>query len=364
MLLWCVRKYHRRAIAPHEGGVGHGISGVGCRRQLHPDARRVLVAVALVSALAGSLGWTSPVRGTPYFWVYGFERQWQTDEAIIPGFWGPLQTSTARYELYEGYEASDMCPTHPPPAPPGVAVACAGTGHSGQRTVQYFDKGRMEGRFLDYTKPGGLKDVFTNGLLVVELEHGQVQTGDSAFEQRTSAAIAIAGDPGNPGPTYADLAALPTRDADTGVTLPPYVFDPATCQWTHIPHLPASIPTPTLTVIGMGDPGGVYYQNVLTAFADFIYRLHGGVAGASGPTTPDGFGAVGWPISPLFLLTVPINGVPTVMLAQAFERRILTYTQANAPEQRVGSTDIGRDYYTWRYGVADPQRYGPPAIAP
>lgn len=68
------------------------------------------------------------------------------------------------------------------------------------RLVQYFDKARME-----LAGP----NTVTNGLLTVELKTGRMQVGDNAFEQRLPATIGVAGDPGQAGPTYADLAKFP-----------------------------------------------------------------------------------------------------------------------------------------------------------
>lgn len=313
-------------------------------RPSRPLRTHIAVALWLVSGLA----WPTPVGSTPYFWGSAFERQWQQDEAIIPGFWGPLPTATARLEPYAGDEASDLCPTHPPPTPPGVTFACAGVGHPDQRAAQYFDRGRMESILLDYTK-GGPKDVLTNGLLTVELTNGQVQTGDNRFEQRAPAQLSIAGDPGNDGPTYTDLAGLPARDTDTGTTRLPYAFT-RNRQWEHAQVSPQTIAPQMLTYVRMGDPGGRYDQNVLTAFAEVIHRL------------PSGLAAVGWPIAPVFFLQAPINGAPTTLIAQAFERRVLTYNPGSVPERRVASGAIGSDYYTWRYGLSDSMRYGPPPI--
>src|SRR5581483_1031255 len=74
-----------------------------------------------------------------------------------------------------------------------------------QREVVYYDKARMEVTHPD-GDPSQLWYV-TNGLLVVELMTGNLQTGNAAFEQRAPAEVNVAGDPGS-GPTYADLAPL------------------------------------------------------------------------------------------------------------------------------------------------------------
>ena len=67
----------------------------------------------------------------------------------------------------------------------------------GKRIVQYFDKGRME---------LGANNVVTAGLLTVELITGMQQKGDRTFIPRDPAKVAVAGDPDNTFPTYANLA--------------------------------------------------------------------------------------------------------------------------------------------------------------
>jgi hypothetical protein len=71
--------------------------------------------------------------------------------------------------------------------------------------VQYFDKARMEITHPD-ADPSSIWYV-TNGLLVVELVTGRMQTGDARFVQREPAQVNVAGDPDDPhGVTYATIA--------------------------------------------------------------------------------------------------------------------------------------------------------------
>ena len=71
-------------------------------------------------------------------------------------------------------------------------------GKNGQRQVQYFDKARME-----INDPGGDRSsrfFVTNGLLVVELISGRVQTGNQQFEgvPRSPSDYPLAGDIDSP----------------------------------------------------------------------------------------------------------------------------------------------------------------------
>lgn len=126
-----------------------------------------LLAVMLPTFTSSSVG------AANRFFTVGFQRQWEMGEAIVPNFWGPLANAKdGQLEPYEG-------------------------GPNGMRQVQYFDKARME----QLTNTSAV----TNGLLANELISGKVQVGDNAFQQLQAAAIAIAGDPNNPGPTYAQL---------------------------------------------------------------------------------------------------------------------------------------------------------------
>jgi hypothetical protein len=118
-----------------------------------------------------------------------FQRTWErTDKPIADGsvtrtwMWGPEAFSAS---LTEDYAEA-----------PG-----------GQRTVQYFDKSRME-----ITHPEGDQSspwYVSNGLLVRELVSGQMQTGDSQFVSRAPAQVNVAGDADDPsGPTYATFTGL------------------------------------------------------------------------------------------------------------------------------------------------------------
>lgn len=72
----------------------------------------------------------------------------------------------------------------------------------GTRTVQYFDKSRMEINH-DPNVPADSPWHVTNGLLVVEMMTGQLQIGDAARETREPARVNVAGDQGGqPGVTY------------------------------------------------------------------------------------------------------------------------------------------------------------------
>jgi hypothetical protein len=121
-----------------------------------------------------------------------FQRTWQrTDQPVRDGrsartwMWGP-----------EGFTGLMSEPYADAPG--------------GMRTVQYFDKARME-----ITDPGADQNSIwyvTNGLLVTELISGNMQIAETTFEQRSPAMINVAGDFDDPsGPTYATFTGLLER---------------------------------------------------------------------------------------------------------------------------------------------------------
>lgn len=248
----------------------------------------------------------TPSQMGQYFADPAFRTQWQGGEALASNFWGPTVTGSVS-EPYR--EAS-----------------------SGQRQVQYFDKGRME-----LTDPAG--GTVTNGLLANELITGQMQAGDSTFMPRAAAAIPVAGDPDNPGPTYAGLG----TNAAT-------LFMPATRYTPTMRNLGQVVETtvaangtvtmPSVVGAGSGPRAISAYDdatqhNVPQAFAD--YRNQVGVA------------AIGLAKSEPFLTTVKVGGVATQVMVQVFERRVLTYTATNPPAYQVEMGNIGQHYYRWRY---------------
>lgn len=191
----------------------------------------------------------------------------------------------------------------------------------GKRTVQYFDKGRME---------LGANNAVTAGLLTVELITGKQQNGDATFQPRDPAKVPVAGDPDNPFPTYADLGKLQGAEQNnSGKAVTKQVKPDGT----------------TATFDTKNDPQAVTAafddttkHNVPKAFADFR-------------NAPDfgGLSAIGLAITEPVWATVKVGGQQKDVLMQGFERRVLTYTPSNPDGFKVEYGNIGRAYYTWRY---------------
>jgi hypothetical protein len=268
---------------------------------------RRLIAVAGAIALLTSLLHVANADAASAFASTAFQQQWQRGEAVAANFWGPL--ATAHDGQQESYKDA-----------PG-----------GQRLVQYFDKGRME----------STNGAVTNGLLATEMIRGQLQTADATFENRTPPAIPIAGDLDNPGPTYAALASKGKALLDAA---PKQVGNATQAVVSATGDISVGTMGPTTaTTFAIYDDATKH--NVPKAFAD--YRATAGVQ------------TIGLALSEPFITTVKVAGTQRQVMAQAFERRVLTYTATNPPGFQVEMGNVGRQYYLWRYGSA-----GAPPAAP
>jgi uncharacterized protein YkwD len=268
--------------------------------------RIALFALLLVPAAVsvGAAAFASPL----------FQQQWQQGEAITPNFWGPL--ANARDGQNEPYKEAS----------------------GGQRLVQYFDKGRME---LTNGK-------LTNGLLASDMIKGRIQMGDATFEVRTPPTIPLAGDPGNPGPTYATLAGpaiallAPT---------PSRIGSPITANVNGAGQITTgdALGDPTYTAISAFDDATGH--NVAKPFAN--YRATVGLA------------TIGFALSEPFVTTTKLAGFDARVLVQVFERRTLTFADPGSrfnPAGLVEMGNVGQHYEQWRYPNGAPaQSVAPPA---
>jgi hypothetical protein len=217
-------------------------------------------------------------------------------------------------------------------------------GPGGKRTVQYFDKSRME--INHPTADPNSQWYVTNGLLPIELMTGRMQEGNNLFEFRGPAKVSAIGDPDN-FPTYADL--LPFYQSP-GAVNPGDLGKPAT-----------GMINPDGTISGFNDYAndpatilvrGENNHGVATAFVDFMNQR--------GLVSQDGGYVEDQVYNPLFVFGLPVSGAYWVktkvggkempVLFQVFERRVLTYNPANPPAFRVEMGNVGQHYYKWRYG--------------
>ncbi len=257
------------------------------------------LALVGVLALPGIVGHAAATFAAP-----AFQQQWDAGEAITPNFWGPL--SAAKDGQQEEYKE-----------------AAAGT-----RTVQYFDKGRME----------LTNGTVTNGLLASEITKGQLQTGDTTFQAKDPPAIAIAGDATNPGPTYAGLAGRGKA-----------IFQPA-------PGMTGKQVTVTVSAASdlSADPGGAN-PNPDMAFSSYDNATQHNVPRAfAAYRSKAGLATIGLAIAEPFRADLLVGGQRRTVVVQIFERRVLTYTEGNPDAFKVEMGNIGQHYYQWRYGSAQP----------
>lgn len=279
-----------------------------------------------IAALLTALIVVGPVSAAPAIGNPAFARVWvRQDKAVVEQVsgrswtWGPAPISEVRREAFaEGVE--------------------------GQRTVQYFDKSRME--INDPTADPNATWYVTNGLLPIELMTGRIQTGFSQFEFHGPARIAAIGDPGN-FPTYADLLPLyqspgTVNEGDLG--------KPATGFYNTNGSITGfnGYATDPATILVRGENN----HGVAKAFIDFMQQR--GLVYENGryvrAQVYDPLFVFGLPVTGAYWVNAKVGGVERPILFQVFERRMLTYNPANNPAFRVEMGNVGQHYYQWRYG--------------
>jgi DNA-binding beta-propeller fold protein YncE len=287
-------------------------------RRLIGSAGLTLIAVGLVLGGLLQAGAVAPANEH-------FQRTWaRTDQPVLTGqvsrtwMWAP-DAFTA--ELQEPYTDS-----------PG-----------GQRVVQYFDKARME-----ITQPAADPNSIwyvTNGLLVVELITGNLQTGDASFEQHNPAQVNVAGDADDPtGPTYATFGALlgsPALPSNQAIT--------QRVDRSGNVSNDAALASYSIQTALVDDVTGHAIASPFWSFMTSSGTVWDGAAYVTAPLFENAYFATGRPITEAYWARVKVAGTYQDVLMQCFERRCLTYNPANAPEWRVEAGNVGRHYYAWRY---------------
>ncbi len=216
----------------------------------------------------------------------------------------------------------------------------------GQRSVAYYDKTRME-----INNSAGDKNsqwYVTNGLLVREMVSGQMQTGDNSYRPTSPARVAVAGDPteANPNaPTYASFTALAnlSNRATARTSLVTEQID-SSGKVSDNPALEANKVRYAYYDSSLG-------HNIADVFMNF-FKSEGPIYQPNGYQTGqilDWLFACGLPIAEPYWASVKIGGKDSLILVQLFERRVLTYNPANAPQWQVEMGNVGQHYYTWRY---------------
>ena len=283
-------------------------------------------SIALIVACLLMAGYVVPVAAAPPA-NQPFQRTWErTDQPVASlvanrtWMWGPEGFTGAMQENYSE-------------SPGGV------------RTVQYFDKSRMEISDPD-ADPNTIWYV-TNGLLVMELITGEMQLGHATFQQYGPALVNVAGDHDDPtGPTYEtfgtllDKPALPNNqtitqrvDRDGVVTDDPAlaahgVFAAHRVQVPGIDHQVASVFWTFMNSNATIYENGNYTNDLL--FENPFY-------------------ATGYPVSEAYWAEVKVAETYQDVLMQCFERRCLTFNPGNGAGWQVEAGNVGQHYYHWRY---------------
>jgi hypothetical protein len=226
-------------------------------------------------------------------------------------------------------------------------------GRNGTHLVQYFDKARME--INDPNSDPNNPFFVTNGLLVVEMISGKIQTGVNSFENTLPSDVRIAGDEGSDSPTYAALQRVASvgiagqenraQQIGPGQIVPPQQIN----RFGQVgPFPPGSTVPETIRSAGYVPETG---HNVASLFMDYFNTV--------GPVYENGrvvngplfnwASAFGFPVTEPYWTTIRVGGQDRLILFQAFQRRILTYSPQNPAGWKVEMGNVGAQYYTWRY---------------
>jgi hypothetical protein len=225
-------------------------------------------------------------------------------------------------------------------------------GPGGQHLVQYFDKSRME-----INNPAADRNsewFVTNGLLVVDMISGKIQSGDQQYIQSSPANLPVAGDADTfiDTPTYGSLARVATIDGNNravarigqnireglartgGIATLDNLAQYAKYA-VYEPTLGHNIPDVFWTFMNQQGPIFQNGQYVNGPLMNWVYVM-------------------GYPITEPFWIRIKADGKERWVLMQAFQRRILTYSPFNDPGWKVEMANVGRAYYDWRYKAPAP----------
>lgn len=239
----------------------------------------------------------------------------------------------------------------------GVKEERLNQGVDHKRTVQYFDKSRME--INDPNADDTSEWYITNGLLPIEMMTGKVQVGfdfETEFEKRNKANIVAIGD--GSFPTYADLNQVYQNPGamDPGTHR---IGAPITALFNEdgsIGQLDTFIDDTNTIMVEVPEGNG---YGVPSIFNDFMNQR--GVVYENGRLVEQQI------YSPLFVFGKPVSApywvqvsvgadeegnlnAPIPVLFQVFERRVLTYIPSYDPPFNVQMGNVGQHYHQWRYG--------------
>ncbi|NTW01280.1 MAG: hypothetical protein HGA19_08195 [Oscillochloris sp.] len=223
-------------------------------------------------------------------------------------------------------------------------------GENGLRTVQYFDKARME--INNPADRSGTNQGVTNGLLVKELVSGRVQLGNDPYDndQRQAADVPVAGNPRNANsvsPGYSSFAGLASLDNGYHDTQRLGELISTTLDRGGNLGQRADLALPETKIVQYNSVTG---HNIPQVFWDFM-NLKGNIDTGrieNGPVV-DWLFAMGLPITDAYWTRAQIGTEEKDVLVQLFERRVLTYVPSNPAGYKVEMGNVGQHYFQWRY---------------
>ena len=208
----------------------------------------------------------------------------------------------------------------------------------GKRTLVYFDKARLD--ILDENSDRTSPWYATGALLVSEMLAGKVQLGEDDYVEREVPEIALTGDLDQESPvTYATLAEHSSLAEDA---------EPSD-------NMVGSEVTAVIDASGAISADGMPGSGVLVS--EYSAETGRNVAEpflnwARSFSYPDLY-LLGHPLTDPFWIETKVLGTPKMVLVQAFERRVMTYTPDIPAEWMVESANVGSHYRMWR-GLEQP----------
>ncbi len=221
---------------------------------------------------------------------------------------------------------------------------------NGLRTVQYFDKARME-----INRPAD--GIVTNGLLVVEMVSGRIQLGDlpGYARQYHCSDVPVAGNPRRANPAAPGYCQFTDRATFPDPYRPAY-RDPerlkqrvsTTIDINGILSERPDLARPETTIVQYSTVTG---HNIPRIFWDFMNQRGRVIENGRVTTGPivDWLFAIGYPITDPYWVRAVVGDTERDVLVQLFERRVLTYTPDNPPDYQVEMGNAGQHYFQWRY---------------
>ncbi|MDQ6693326.1 MAG: hypothetical protein M3014_02760 [Chloroflexota bacterium] len=204
----------------------------------------------------------------------------------------------------------------------------------GNQSVVYFDKGRMEIKDPNPAYP--TKYLVVAGALSREMVTGQIATGASQYDTRMPADVMIAGDdPNADAPTFATFNTL-GAGTDAG-KVQDRTGQPIDETLSHDGTIRSNADLGHLAKVAAFRPETGH--NLPDVFANYFKSQ-----------SWDWIYVAGYPISEPYWARVGVAGQQHDVLVQIFERRTVTFDPSAPEPYKVQFGNVGRQYYTWRYG--------------